>query len=53
MVKFPEAAARLFHKKFACRKCKSVTKADMLKVAAGKISCKKCGSKALRTLRKK
>ena len=53
MVKFPEAQARLFHKKFACKKCKKVLKANTMKVAAGKVSCKRCGSKALRTLRKK
>jgi transcription elongation factor Elf1 len=53
MVKFPEAAARLFHNKFACKRCKSVTKSNMIKVTEGKASCKKCGSKALRTLRKK
>ena len=53
MVKFPEAAARLFHNKFACKKCKSVTKTDIMKIVAGKVSCKRCGSKALRSLRKK
>jgi len=53
MVKFPEAQVRLFKDKFACRKCKTVTKGNMMMVMAGKISCKKCGSKALRTLRKK
>jgi ribosomal protein L40E len=53
MAKFPEAAARLFHNKFACKKCKSVVKADVMKITEGKVSCKKCGSKALRPLRKK
>ena len=53
MVKFPEAAARLFHKKFACKKCKTVVRADVAKVIEKKVSCKRCGSKALRPLRKK
>lgn len=53
MVKFPEAQARLFRGKFACRRCKSVIKSSMMKIMAGKVSCKKCGSKTLRPLRKK
>lgn len=53
MVKFPEAQARLFKNKFACKKCKSVVKSDIMKIIAGKVKCRKCGSKALRPLRKK
>jgi len=53
MVKFPEAEARLFKNKFACKKCKSVVKAPNLKVLAGKIRCRNCNSKSLRPLRKK
>jgi len=53
MVKFPEAEARLFRNKFACKKCKSVIKAPIQKISAEKISCKRCGSKAFRPLRKK
>jgi ribosomal protein L40E len=53
MVKFPEANARLFKDRFACRRCKSVVKANIMKILAGKIKCKKCGSKTLRPLRKK
>jgi len=53
MVRFPEAEARLFRGKFACRRCKSVVKASMLKVILKKVSCRKCGSTALRPLRKK
>jgi len=53
MVKFPEAAARLFHNKFVCKKCKSVIKAPNLAVLQGKVSCRKCGSSALRPVRKK
>ena len=53
MVKFPEAEARLFRNKFACKKCKTVVKAPNLKVIAGKVKCRKCNGKNLRPLRKK
>ncbi len=53
MVKFPEAEARLFRHKFACKKCKTVVKAPSSKIIAEKISCRRCGSKAFRPLRKK
>ena len=38
---------------FVCRRCKSKRRAPMLKVLAGKISCRNCTSKALRPARKK
>jgi ribosomal protein L40E len=53
MVKFPEAEVRLFKNVFVCRKCKTKIKAPPLKVLAGKIKCRKCSSKVLRTVRKK
>ncbi len=53
MVRFAEAHARLFNNKFACKKCKTVNKASIMKIIEKKISCKNCGSKALRPLRKK
>ena len=53
MAKFPEAEARLFKRKFACKKCKSVIKTSNLLVQEQKVSCRKCGSKDLRALRKK
>ncbi|MFC1697366.1 50S ribosomal protein L40e [Nanoarchaeota archaeon] len=53
MVKFPEAEARLFQNKFVCKKCKSTIKATNMKVIQKKVSCRKCGSKALRPVRKK
>lgn len=53
MVKFPEAEARKFHNIFVCKKCSAKIRAPNLKVLAGKISCRNCGSKALRTMRKK
>ena len=53
MAKFPEAEARWFKNIFVCRVCKSKIRAPVLKMLAGKVSCRKCGSKALRTKRKK
>jgi len=53
MAKFAEAEARLFHNKFVCKKCKSVIKASNMLVTQGKVSCKKCNSRALRVKRKK
>ena len=49
---FEEVADRLFHRVFVCRKCKSKIRADYAKVKAGKVKCRKCGSKSLRPKRK-
>ncbi len=43
-----EAKKRLFDNVFVCGKCKAKMKADGFKVRAGKIKCRKCGSRALR-----
>ena len=53
MAKFPEAEARLFKNIFICKKCKSRIRAPGMKVIKGKITCRKCSSKALRVVRKK
>jgi ribosomal protein L40E len=53
MVKFPEANARLFKDIFICLACKSRTRTSNMKVMAGKASCRKCGGKTLRPIRKK
>ncbi len=53
MVKFPEAEARLLRNVFVCRKCKSKVRAPNLKVVQEKVNCRKCGSKALRAVRRK
>ncbi len=53
MVRFPEAEARMFHNIFVCKDCKRKIKAPVMKVLQHKIKCRKCDSKALRTLRKK
>ncbi|MBN1275716.1 50S ribosomal protein L40e [Candidatus Woesearchaeota archaeon] len=53
MAKFPEAEARMFKNMFVCRKCKSRIRTTNLRVLAGKTSCRKCGGKALKPVRKK
>ncbi len=53
MVKFPEAEARLLSNVFVCKKCKSKIRTTNLRVLAGKVRCRKCGSRALRPMRKK
>ena len=53
MVKFPEAQARIYKNIFVCRKCKAKIRATNIKVIQGKISCRRCGSSALRPVRKK
>ena len=49
---FPEAMNRLYYRVFVCRKCKSKIRADPAKVRAGKVKCRKCGSRALRPKRR-
>lgn len=53
MAKFEEANKRLFQNIFVCRKCKSKIRANNMSVIQGKVSCRKCGAKTLRTKRKK
>ncbi len=53
MAKFEEAEVRLFKNIFVCRRCKSKVRAPSLKVIAGKATCRKCGSNALRPVKKK
>ncbi|MBI2657269.1 hypothetical protein HYX08_01090 [Candidatus Woesearchaeota archaeon] len=53
MVKFPEADVRKFRNVFVCRKCKAKVKAPNMKIIQGKISCRGCGGKAFKAVRKK
>ena len=53
MAKIPEAEARIFKNVFVCKDCKSKKRSNQLKVLDGKISCRKCGSKSLRPIKKK
>jgi len=49
---FPEAVARIYHRVFVCRRCKTKIRADYSKVREGKVKCRRCGSRALRPKRK-
>jgi len=53
MAKFAVAEARLFKDKFVCRRCKSIVRAVNLKIIAGGITCRKCGSHTFKGKRKK
>ncbi|NQV09321.1 50S ribosomal protein L40e [Candidatus Woesearchaeota archaeon] len=53
MAKFPEAEARFFHGVYVCRRCKSKIRSSHAKILAKKITCRSCGSKSFRTVRKK
>ena len=53
MGKFAEAEKRLIQNIFVCRRCKSKMRTPNRKVLAGKVHCRKCGTKALRPMRKK
>ena len=53
MVRFPEATARMFHRTFVCKKCKTKRKAAVLKVLQKKIACRKCGGKSFRVIKSK
>jgi ribosomal protein L40E len=50
--KFPETDQRIFQRVFVCMKCGAKMKADLLKVRAGKIKCRKCKRKQLRPIHK-
>ncbi|MBI4451643.1 hypothetical protein HY642_06735 [Candidatus Woesearchaeota archaeon] len=53
MVRFPEAAERLFRNKFVCRRCKAVVKSPNMKIIQGKVSCRGCGYDKFKAKRKK
>lgn len=53
MAKFAEAEARLFKNVFVCKDCKTKLKAPVLSVKEGKVKCRNCKSRSLRTVRKK
>ena len=53
MVKFAEAEVRKFRNVFVCRKCKSKIKSPNMKIIQGKVSCRRCGSKQFKSVRKK
>lgn len=53
MARFPEAVERMFGNVFVCRRCKTKIRAQILKILQKKISCKKCGGRNFRPIKKK
>lgn len=51
--KIAVAQQRLFSNMFVCKNCSHKTRTQATRILAGKVRCRKCGSKALRTIRKK
>lgn len=46
--KIEAISKRLFSRVFVCMKCNAKIRADVQKVSAGKVKCRKCGYKNLR-----
>jgi len=51
--KIPAAQERLFRNVFVCRDCSTKVRAQARKIVEKKISCRKCGKKNFRPVRKK
>jgi len=50
--RYPEADNRLFNRVFICMSCGAKMRADLSKVRAKKIKCRKCKMKQLRAIHK-
>ncbi len=53
MAKLQAAHNRMFHNVFLCKNCGAKRKIDPKKILEGKISCRKCGKKKFRAMKKK
>ena len=51
--KLPVAQKRMFQNVFVCKKCQNRQRTDAVRVINEKVSCRKCGSKSFRAVRKK
>jgi len=51
--KIPAAQKRMFHDVFVCKKCSKKIRSQSVRVVTGKVKCPRCGSRALRPIRKK
>ncbi|MFH1211038.1 MAG: 50S ribosomal protein L40e [archaeon] len=52
MAKIPEATERMFHNIFVCKKCKTKMRTSSMKVITRKTTCRKCGGKNFRAIKK-
>ena len=46
--KVPAAMNRMYERVYVCMRCNAKIRADLSKVKAGKVKCRKCGYKGLR-----
>jgi predicted nucleic acid-binding Zn-ribbon protein len=53
MAKLAAAHNRLFKNLFICKNCGSKIKVEPKKILDGKVSCRKCGKKKFRAMKKK
>lgn len=51
--KIPAAQNRLYKNAFVCKVCKHKMKLEPQKILTGKATCRKCGGKDFRPVRKK
>lgn len=51
--KLPAAQNRLFKNAFVCKHCKHKMKVAPLKILTRSVTCRKCGKRDFRTVRKK
>lgn len=51
--KIPIAQMRMFHDVFVCKKCNKKIRSQAVRVVAGKVTCPRCKSRALRPIKKK
>lgn len=52
MAKIQEASDRLFKDVFVCKKCKTKIRTQSTKVISKKVTCRKCGGKSFRAIKK-
>jgi len=53
MARFPEAEIRMFRNIFVCKRCKTKIRSPNVKITAGTVKCRRCNSKAFRSVRRK
>ena len=53
MARLPAAHNRIAKNSFFCKNCGAKRKVDAKKILEGKISCRKCGKKQFRAMKKK
>ena len=52
MAKLAATQARLFKNVFLCKKCGVKIRVDAKRILEGKVSCRRCGKKAFRAMKK-